>query len=213
MTRKLAWAVIVAGAVFAAAEPARAQVRFGYYGRGYYPHGYPAYSGFARPYANFWGPGYHGPWNLSRSYLPAYYPWYSGVMPATYGGYYYVPMASTAYANPTPAWSAPRTRLALYPALPSDGPQDPLPAAANAREAVSRIYVTLPAEDAEVWVEGVKTKTTGRQREYVTPALSTSHQYSYMIRARWQDASGARDEIRNVALRAGDDVRVDFSKK
>src|SRR5207237_6003453 len=46
------------------------------------------------------------------------------------------------------------------------------------------LEVTVPAADAEVWLEGVKMLSTGATRSFVSPALASGSTYVYSLRVR-----------------------------
>jgi uncharacterized protein (TIGR03000 family) len=63
-------------------------------------------------------------------------------------------------------------------------------------------------EDSEVWMEGVKSHQTGRERHFVSPPLVFGSSYALAIRIRWEDGSGSHEQSKEVLLHAGDRVRV-----
>jgi uncharacterized protein (TIGR03000 family) len=187
---------LVLSALGALLVPATAHAQFGYFGGS--PYGYSSY-GFGSPYGysmNPYGYGYGTPYGGFPSYGyvsgPQYY--YSGayVPPIVYS----VSTASVTAANP-------RIRPAVYPAIrfratPVEGTQ-------------AHIDVRVPAESAEVWVEGVLMKQTGMERHFVTPALEPGSVYTMEIRARWNDASGKQQSrTERIEVRAGALQAVDF---
>ena len=68
-------------------------------------------------------------------------------------------------------------------------------------------------ENAELWVEGVKTRPSGAVRQFFSAPLQPGQEYTYKLRARWTDASGKPVErTKNVDVRAGARIGVDFNK-
>jgi uncharacterized protein (TIGR03000 family) len=114
--------------------------------------------------------------------------------------------------------------LANYPGplppYPAGGPRrwygDPF--AANAMPAlvpdgmivetgVAYLNLDVP-EDADVWMEGVKTKQSGRERRFVSPPLLAGYNYALAIRICWNEGGQSFEKSKEVLLRAGDRVRV-----
>jgi len=72
------------------------------------------------------------------------------------------------------------------------------------------VQVRLPTEFATVWFGGSKTNQSGAVREFVSPALEPGGDYVYEIRARWRESGGIVDQTRQVTVRAGQRVVVNF---
>jgi uncharacterized protein (TIGR03000 family) len=75
----------------------------------------------------------------------------------------------------------------------------------------AHLDVRLPAE-AELWVDGKKTSQSGENRKFTTPDLKPGQEYVYEMRAQWNGKDGKKEEIRRIAFRAGEQVKVDFTK-
>ncbi len=75
-----------------------------------------------------------------------------------------------------------------------------------------RVTVVLPA-NAELSFNGTVVSQTGPERAFVTPALAKGSSYTYSIRARWTEDGKPVDQTRKVAVQAGGNVRVDFTKQ
>jgi uncharacterized protein (TIGR03000 family) len=89
-------------------------------------------------------------------------------------------------------------------------PLQPVPGGpAGAVSAGAVVQVTVPA-DAEVWVEGDKTRLTGDRREFVSPPLVAGKNYLYTVRARWMEAGRSVEQIQVVAVQAGNRAEVRF---
>jgi uncharacterized protein (TIGR03000 family) len=71
------------------------------------------------------------------------------------------------------------------------------------------VRVRVPAE-AQVWFEGVPTDATGTTRDFVTPPLTVGRSYKYDVRASWRLNGREVSNSREVLVRAGDRVDVDF---
>lgn len=81
--------------------------------------------------------------------------------------------------------------------------------ALRAAEEVAHLNVRVP-EFADVWVAGEKTHLSGASRDFVTPRLETDRRFIYDIRARWVEDGVVMDVTRRIAVRGGDNLRVDF---
>jgi uncharacterized protein (TIGR03000 family) len=79
------------------------------------------------------------------------------------------------------------------------------------RDNMARLLVLVP-ENAELWVNGTKTKQTGAQREFVSPALTPGKSYSYELKARWTENGKTVEETRTVHVQANTWQRIDFTK-
>jgi uncharacterized protein (TIGR03000 family) len=139
------------------------------------------YGGYA-PY--YWG-GYYG------SYWGGYYPYYGGYSYYGYPGYAapwysYYPAAAPTYVAPVAA-------------------SRPAPAATD----TAAIEVRVPA-NAEVSFQGVAMAQRGSVRQFVSPPLAQGQDYSYEVRAHWQDNGREVNETRRVQVRAGGRSTVDF---
>jgi len=169
-------------------------------------------NGFFFPFlglGNFWGYPYYG-WGAGYNYgIGGYYnyPSYGG-----YGGYY--DSSPYYYNNPYP-----------YPSYPQPYYYDPSQGYTNGstyrmdvinntapRDNRAHVHVTLPTPDAQLLFEGQKTSTTGSQRDFDTPALSPGSDYSYTITAKWSKDGQTVTQERHVAVHAGQNVVVDFTR-
>lgn len=178
--------------------------RFGFYSgsgspyySGFYPGYYSGYYGWNAPYyGSTWYPGYYG---SSRWYTPGYARWYGPrysydwSTPSYYsssfpsgrsGSYYSSDMSSRSYYGAQAGDMAPADRTVL-------------------------IDVRIPS-DAEIWFEGAKTQSTGMFREFVSPQLEPGQDYIYQIRARWMENGQEVNKTRELRVRAGDQLNLDF---
>jgi uncharacterized protein (TIGR03000 family) len=174
----------------------------------------------ARPGVGGYGPvlgGYGSPYvgsYYSSAYAGYRYPGYG--YGYTYGGGYglgayrygfplFLGLGSTVGVNP-------------YNDYPPDGYQrnyppqnDPDLATPDPRGVAVTVQVRVPAARAEVWFSGSKTAQTGTVREFVSPPLTPGDAYTYEIRARWVGPDGLIDQTRQVSVRPGQRLVVDFS--
>jgi carbonic anhydrase len=76
------------------------------------------------------------------------------------------------------------------------------------------IKVTVPTDDARVWLDDYETKSTGKVRIFEVPAIDVNEELSYRITAKWQEPN-ALPQSRNetVTFKGGATVIVDFTKK
>jgi uncharacterized protein (TIGR03000 family) len=189
-------ALVLAG-LFGVVQESSAQIGF-WYGQGGrggsnwgitlgQPYGY----GYGGGYGNF-----YRPWGGGYGYNYPFYGRYN--YPYGYGynyGNYYVP--NTYYYTQPYTYTSPAT--AYYPA------QTTVAAPAN----TATINVTVP-ENAEVWVDGLRTTQTGSNRVFQTPPLTPGVQYSYELRATWMANGSPVTQTRNVSVQANQSTAVNM---
>lgn len=184
-------------------------------GRGGYSvgRGGVGYYGGSPSYGN-WGYGY-SPY-YSRSYYPGYYGYNSGYYPRSYYGGYYYPNTSyynNSYYNNSyysdGSYAATPNTSSYQSYYPSEGVTG---ASANVPEQNSRavtMSIRVPA-DAEVWFGDVKTNVTGTERLFVSPPLEPGRDYTYEIRARWNENGRPVERTRTLQVHAGDRLNISF---
>src|SRR5262245_32543895 len=165
----------------------------GYYGGGFYPrygYGY----GYGYPY------GYSSPYGYAYPYTYSY--------PST--TYVY---PSTTYAYPSMTYGAPQTYV--YPSTSSYQPGEPAGGyGASPAPATNAVLVTVKVpENAEVWFGDFKTKATGSLRTFESPPLDPGSEYTYTIRARWDEGGREVNQTQKVDVRSGSRVNVEFPRK
>lgn len=121
-----------------------------------------------------------------------------------YGGY---PMGA-GYSGYTVNYS-PAPALAYYGAMPAIAPAAYSRPAADDRTAV--INVRLPGT-AQLRFDGARTRQTGRERTFTTPALDKGKTFHYDVEATWMKDGKPVTEKQTVAIRAGSHVSVVFPK-
>lgn len=198
-------------ALLLGAGPGSAQVYFSIgpggvyagYGRAYYP-------GWASPY---YYPSYSAGYSGSYS---SYYPTYA--WPSYYS--LYAPNAAQFYRPPD---YVSHGSLALVPSTPTIGyvtvPETtttytaarPALLAPEARGDRALMDVHVPG-NAEVWIEDVKMTQSGTNRGFESPPLTPGRAYTYRIRARWSGDNGPVEQTKEVPVRAGEQVQVDFAR-
>jgi len=81
----------------------------------------------------------------------------------------------------------------------------------------SKIKVTVPAEDAELKIEGKETKTpdkTPAVREFETPEILAGEFYEYTFEATWRPNNyTVLTRTKTVEFKGGDDVAADLTKE
>jgi uncharacterized protein (TIGR03000 family) len=98
-----------------------------------------------------------------------------------------------------------------YRGYPPDSAPDvpmysPLPAGA------AGIDVILPDPNARVWFGGVETTTQGTNRHFTSPTLQQGTNYTYSVKAAWEENGQPRTIERQVPVIAGGMVLIDFTQ-
>jgi uncharacterized protein (TIGR03000 family) len=213
-------------AIFAMAGPARAQHHGGGGSAGGFHGGGPHVGGF---HAGSMHPGgFHsdgfrgGRFDRDRFHRGAYYPSYYYGYYSPYGydssyGYYppssYYPSYDLGYgSDPNEGYaesyrgvapSYPSGYLTLEP--PSTASLNPASAQADS---TAHLTVRVPA-NAELWVDGSKTTSTGAVREFQSPPLPPG-QYTYKLRAHWTENGRDITQTQKVVVSPGAHVAAVF---
>jgi uncharacterized protein (TIGR03000 family) len=141
------------------------------------------------------------PWFRGRR--AAYYDYY-GPGYALAPGYYYSSYPISGYAPQYTLVTGPGGYTSFYPSeLGGQGTRD-----ANA----ALVDVKVPA-DAQIWFNDARTRQTGTNRQFESPSLTPGKTYTYDIRARWMGDDGEVTRTKQVTVRAGARVAVDFTKE
>jgi uncharacterized protein (TIGR03000 family) len=147
---------------------------------------------------------YHSGYGYNRGYGGSLY-----VIPSIYlapsGGY----GAPTVYASPAASYyygPSADLRSGYGPSADLRPGSAPVPATPTN---LAYLDVRVPP-DAQVWVDGDPTTQTGGERSFVSPPLEPGRIFMYEIRARWLDNGEVVDLTKQVRIRAGDRVPVDF---
>jgi uncharacterized protein (TIGR03000 family) len=155
--------------------------------------------------------GYQGPYGQGGPGIPSYTP--ISCVSLTGGFLNFAPVvyapASSASAAAVSVGPPPRMRVSYY----NDGirPADLSGSGADTEWRRAEVTVLLPRADAEVRFDGVKMNKKGMSRRFFTPRLDPGSRYTYDVQVRWRDNGVPREEVREIYLRAGDAVHVDFS--
>jgi uncharacterized protein (TIGR03000 family) len=180
---------------------------FGGYHGGFYRGGW-NHGGYGRAYG--WR-GYHHPYYGVYGYYPySYGTGVYGSYPYSYDTYPYVgsdlgydsgyygsygdvtTSDSDGYASVTPPAGSYQS---FYPTAQPD--------------ARAHVTATVPA-DAQIWFEGVPTTSTGTVREFNSPPLTPGSQYTYEVRASWNENGHEVTQTQQVKVTAGAHVNVTF---
>lgn len=90
-------------------------------------------------------------------------------------------------------------------------PQGTTKTSYNAAPAPARVSISLPA-DAKLYVDGQLTKTVDKSfRTFMTPELEDGQEYRYVMKAEVIRDGVAQSETKTVIVRAGGEVREEFS--
>lgn len=71
------------------------------------------------------------------------------------------------------------------------------------------VVVHVPA-DAQVWFDNSPTRSTGSERSFETPALTSGKTYRYTLKARWLQDGKPVEASRGVEVRPGERSVVNF---
>ncbi len=75
----------------------------------------------------------------------------------------------------------------------------------------AHILMRVPA-DAEIWVEGVKTKQTGEERYFFSPPLTPGKKYIYQMHIHWTKDGKPMDLTERLLVQANESLRRDFTR-
>ncbi len=174
---------------------------YGGYGRGFGGYGYGGYGRGGYGYGRGYYGGYY-PFGYGFGYGRGYGGYGYGLgfnsygSSSAYGSSGYVLDSAGYFASGASAYYSPSTPAAVSPA----------PAVADTAVILS---VRVPA-DAEIWFNGARTHLTGASREFVSPPLTPGHDGTYELRARWEEDGRQVERTRQVTVRAGDRLNINF---
>lgn len=72
------------------------------------------------------------------------------------------------------------------------------------------INLRVPA-NAEVWLSGEKTTSTGSERAFVTPSLEAGRRFAYDIRVRWMENGKPMEKVQKVRVHPGDRLNLSIN--
>jgi uncharacterized protein (TIGR03000 family) len=135
----------------------------------------------------------YGPYGLYG--YPYYgYPYYG------YPVYDYSLYGAPGYSNEFASWYSPTASSAGQ----GYGAEE-----STASDTVAHLSVTVPSS-AEIWFDGAATTSAGTVRDFTTPPLQPGQQYSYEVRARWQENGHDVTQSKKVTVSAGAYVQIAF---
>jgi uncharacterized protein (TIGR03000 family) len=132
-----------------------------------------------------------------------------GFYPGTWGGlrsWDYFPYGRFDYGL-NYFYTAPTTHS--YSAYYPEPVEDPM--LGQLGDDAAHLSVWLPA-GAELWFDGVRTRQLGEQRRFVSPPLAPGRDYTYEVRARWNEDGRAVDRVQRVHVRANTWAQVDMMR-
>jgi len=180
----------------------------GYYNYGRYYRGWPyrsyAYGNYGRYWPYAYGLRYFGyPYYSSYAGYPSTY--YYNSYPAYYSSYptYYDSSPPSYYGNS--AEELPGDAYANVP--PPSGNVDNRLAADSAR-----VEIRLPDPQASIWVEGQSIASSGAVRQFNSPQLDPSRQFSYDVKAAWIENGKLITDERRVKVQANAQSVIDFTR-
>ena len=181
----------------------------GYYNYGRYNRGWP-YRGYAyRNYSRYDSPYVYGLGYFNYPFLSNYfgYPssYYYNSYPAYYSSY------PTYYGSTSPDYYA---NSSVDPGdtegnLPSPGQN----AISNTPIAdTARLEIRLPDPQASIWVEGQSIASNGAVRQFNSPQLDPSRQFTYDVKAAWIENGRLVTDERRVKVQANGQSVIDFTR-
>jgi len=175
------------------------------------------YAGSGSPYNYGFAPGYNA----------GYYGWNnpsfgSTMYPNYYGGYGWNTPSYSRWNGPSSSynWSTPSYYSSSFPSgtMGSFYSSDmsnrgyygaPMGQTFGQPERTVLIDVRVPP-NAEIWFEDAKTQQTGTFRAFISPTLETGQDYVYHVRTRWTENGQPVEKTRDLRVRAGDQLSIDF---
>jgi uncharacterized protein (TIGR03000 family) len=190
----------------------------GFYGGGHMSYGH--YGGFNNYYGGrgfYYGGGrYFGGWPYSyyRPYAYRYfsYPFVYGYYGYPYGYnaypnyYYYSSYPPDYYTNDDQSFSG-NVNVYANAAPPSEY------TVSRPVNDIARLEVRLPDPQATIWVEGKEIASNGTVRHFNSPQLDPNRQFTYNIKASWNDNGKVVTDERRVKVQANAFAMVDFTQR
>jgi uncharacterized protein (TIGR03000 family) len=72
------------------------------------------------------------------------------------------------------------------------------------------IRVSVPAADAVVSFQGVRSRQQGKDRLFASPELATGREYRYLVRCEWMEDDRRISREQRVLVRPGEETAVEF---
>jgi len=171
-------------------------------------------AGWNYEYTPAWSAGHGGPsggyWTGVDSNTGGYYGggYYGGGY--GYSGYAGYPVYPGAAATPGYTYTAPYYGAPAYASIPAVNSTMVGAQPANKNDQAVRLDVRVPG-NAKIWVEGKEMQGNGQQRRFVSPPLERGANYTYDIRATWQEGGRTVERKRHLTVHAGDRLNVDLT--
>jgi uncharacterized protein (TIGR03000 family) len=73
------------------------------------------------------------------------------------------------------------------------------------------LNVQVP-ENAKVWIDGAPTTSTGLSRSFVTPSLTPGRQFTYEVKAQWNDGTQQVTRTRRIPVQAGQAIDINLQQ-
>ncbi len=169
---------------------------------GYDHHGYAPSLGY-RPYRN-------------RHYYGGYYPYFDYYPYYNYNPSLYGDSLDNAYGDDALLQTDGVVDNSGYRGLSPEANQAfaQADAAKNASvpapiDTMAHVTVRVPAE-AEIWVEGIKTTSTGPVREFESPPLTPGSPYTYDIKVTWKQNGHEVTQTQRFDVTAGAHINLAF---
>jgi uncharacterized protein (TIGR03000 family) len=186
--------------------------RYGGFRNSYYPHNgyahhyygtYPLYGYYPSYGLNSYGSGYAG----SYSYDPMYSVTYPDAYPYDNPSLQPDLRDSGSYESVAP--TAPYSFGQLEPDTQTGAFAGASGSSNQPADTTVHVSVRVPA-GAEIWFGGSRTISKGSVREFQSPSLTPGYQYTYEVRARWNENGHEVTQTQQVEVTAGARVEVDF---
>jgi uncharacterized protein (TIGR03000 family) len=160
---------------------------------------YSGYRNFGWPY-NYYRNNYFRPYAYGFAYPYLYGLYGYGGYPSSYYGYpsYYDSYPSDYYANGDDSYYGdappPREYVVSRPVLD-----------------VAQVQFRLPDPQTTIWVQGQEIASSGNVRQFRSPQLDPSQQYTYTVKAEWNSNGKLVTDERRVKVQANALAIVDFT--
>jgi len=158
--------------------------------------GYSGYRNYGSPYYRSYN-NFYRPYAYSYFAFPYLYGYYNYPYGYSYPSYYSYP--SDYYANGGDYYygdaSPPREYVVSRPV--GD---------------IARVEIRLPDPQGTLWVQGQEINSAGTVRNFRSPQLDPSQQYTYTVKAQWNDNGKLVVDERQVKVQANSQAVVDFNQ-
>jgi uncharacterized protein (TIGR03000 family) len=105
-----------------------------------------------------------------------------------------------------------RIGLSLMGRLPDQVPEvQPEPSGYSPTDNRAHVRVQVPA-NAVVWFNGTRTELTGSSREFNSPNLTPGKEYTYTVRASWDQNGRQVSQTQNIDVSAGSEIDLTFPR-